>query len=451
MNYNAQSNDALSILLDIFDDGNNIDTMFKYYTVKSLDDIPKYEFNETITAIRKGDKIEVIFNEIYTSLIENLTIDYYIQGFYIKDIEDLNTVNTIHPDGPYFNDISVLENFTEGTRTEILNITSSDDSIVKIIAFLDNTVIEENIAYPYVKVIDPSIPPVPVDPVEPKKYSNITINADTKKSLKISKDDTTHNIYQIEMIPGNSTLSKQYVEFSFEPYTEYPTYKNRTEIKIIKREEKKGMKTFIIECKTDITLSFFVNANEGGSADISIKYITVAKESDIKVYTPEDYSVDLQDNKLSVSFKELFTDATEVKTINYYIKQYYKINISDISLINTVNNLVEPINITKIEGTNNGTKFNITNKDLNDTVYIVLTAEFELKDSNEEKVNYGLKEVKVEKKKEGNSYWILWVILIVVAIALIGGIVFYLVNKKRNGPLIPTPIVDDVTNDPLVS
>lgn len=88
---------------------------------------------------------------------------------------------------------------------------------------------------------------------------------------------------------------------------------------------------------------------------------------------------------------------------------------------------------------------------MNDTVYIVLTAEFELKDSNEEKVNYGLKEVKVEKKKEGNSYWILWIILIVVAIALIGGIVFYLVNKKRNGPLIPTPIVDDVTNDPLVS
>ena len=203
--------------------------------------------------------------------------------------------------------------------------------------------------------------------------------------------------------------------------------------------------------KTDITLSFFVNANEGGSADISIKYITVAKESDIKVYTPEDYSVDLQDNKLSVSFKELFTDATEVKTINYYIKQYYKTNISDISLINTVNNLVEPINITKIEGTNNGTKFNITNKDLNDTVYIVLTAEFELKDSNEEKVNYGLKEVKVEKKKEGNSYWILGVILIVVAIALIGGIVFYLVNKKRNGPLIPTPIVDDINNEPLVS
>ena len=173
MNYNAQSNDALSILLDIFDDGNNIDTMFKYYTVKSLDDIPKYEFNETITAIRKGDKIEVTFNEIYTSLIENLTIDYYIQGFYIKDIEDLNTVNTIHPDGPYFNDISVLGNFTEGTRTEILNITSSDDSIVKIIAFLDNTVIEENIAYPYVKVIDPPIPPVPVDPVEPTQRNHL--------------------------------------------------------------------------------------------------------------------------------------------------------------------------------------------------------------------------------------------------------------------------------------
>ena len=82
-------------------------------------------------------------------------------------------------------------------------------------------------------------------------------------------------------------------------------------------------------------------------------------------------------------------------------------------------------------------------------MYIVLTAEFELKDSSEEKVNYGLKEVKVEKKKEGNSYWILWIILIVVAIALIGGIVFYLVNKKRNGPLRPTPIVDDINNEPL--
>ena len=83
-------------------------------------------------------------------------------------------------------------------------------------------------------------------------------------------------------------------------------------------------------------------------------------------------------------------------------------------------------------------------------MYIVVTTKFELKDSNEEKVNYGLKEIKVEKKEEGNSYWILWVILIVVGIALIGGIVFYLVNKKRKGPLIPNPIVDDVTNDPLV-
>ena len=197
------------------------------------------------------------FNKIYKSTIENITIDYYIQGFYIKDIEDLNTVNTIHPDRPFFNDIVVSENITEGTRTATLNITSDDDSIVKITAIFDNAVIEENFAYPYVNV---TTPPVPVDPVEPKKYSNITINSDTKKSFKISKDDTTHNVYQIEMIPGNSTLSQQYVEFSLEPYTEYPTYKNSTDIKIIKSEEKNGMKTFVIECRTDITLSFFVNA-----------------------------------------------------------------------------------------------------------------------------------------------------------------------------------------------
>ena len=57
MNYKSPTNENSVILLDLYDDEHDIQTMFKYYTLKSLDDIPKYEFNDTITAYRVNKQI----------------------------------------------------------------------------------------------------------------------------------------------------------------------------------------------------------------------------------------------------------------------------------------------------------------------------------------------------------------------------------------------------------
>ena len=44
---------ALPLIFSLYDDENDINALFNYYTVKSLNEIPQYDFNDTITAEKK--------------------------------------------------------------------------------------------------------------------------------------------------------------------------------------------------------------------------------------------------------------------------------------------------------------------------------------------------------------------------------------------------------------
>ena len=64
------------------------------------------------------------------------------------------------------------------------------------------------------------------------KYLSKTLNAESKESFKLSKEDGLDILYVIEVIIGENKLNnnKLYLDYSFEHDVKDPTYKNSTEL-----------------------------------------------------------------------------------------------------------------------------------------------------------------------------------------------------------------------------
>ena len=210
MNYKSPTNENSVILLDLYDDEHNIQTMFKYYTLKSLDDIPKYEFNDTITAYRVNKQIFISFSEIYSSPIENVRVVYIILPYHAKE------------------------------RKSLFDLPSDDYNVyVKILAKVIVNQVEDRVSYPYVDVKESPVPPAPVESIAAKKFVKKIIP--DKVTYKIEKENKEHYVYQIEIITGKSTIEgNKHLNFTLEPYTVFPTYKNSTLIKVYHYYELNG-------------------------------------------------------------------------------------------------------------------------------------------------------------------------------------------------------------------
>ena len=85
-------------------------------------------------------------------------------------------------------------------------------------------------SYPYVDVKESPVPPAPVESIATKKFVKKIIT--DKVTYKIEKENKEHYVYQIEIITGKSTIEgNKHLNFTLEPYTVFPTYKNSTLIK----------------------------------------------------------------------------------------------------------------------------------------------------------------------------------------------------------------------------
>ena len=210
MNYKSPTNENSVILLDLYDDEHDIQTMFKYYTLKSLDDIPKYEFNDTIMAYRVNKQIFISFSEIYSSPIENVRVVYIILPYHAKE------------------------------RKSLFDLPSDDYNVyVKILAKVIVNQVEDRVSYPYVDVKESPVPPAPVESIAAKKFVKKIIT--DKVTYKIEKENKEHYVYQIEIITGKSTIEgNKHLNFTLEPYTVFPTYKNSTLIKVYHYYELNG-------------------------------------------------------------------------------------------------------------------------------------------------------------------------------------------------------------------
>ena len=210
MNYKSPTNENSVILLDLYDDEHDIQTMFKYYTLKSLDDIPKYEFNDTIMAYRVNKQIFISFSEIYSSPIENVRVVYIILPYHAKE------------------------------RKSLFDLPSDDYNVyVKILAKVIVNQVEDRVFYPYVDVKESPVPEAPVESIAAKKFVKKIIT--DKVTYKIEKENKEHYVYQIEIITGKSTIEgNKHLNFTLEPYTVFPTYKNSTLIKVYHYYELNG-------------------------------------------------------------------------------------------------------------------------------------------------------------------------------------------------------------------
>ena len=185
------------------------------------------------------------------------------------------------------------------------------------------------------------------------KYLSKTLNAESKESFKLSKEDGLDILYVIEVIIGENKLNnnKLYLDYSFEHDVKDQTYQNSTELTLNNYTDEYGKQTFIFNTTdkvNNIIMSFFISSKSEYSTNTesisySIKYRTFKLLEDIKVYKPDNFTVTVSNSSMLVTFKELFNDKQLVERSKYEIKVYLKNDIKDISLINRVISLMNPI------------------------------------------------------------------------------------------------------------
>ena len=278
----------------------------------------------------------------------------------------------------------------------------------------------------------------------------MTLNANDKLSYSLNKEDTTHSVYQIEIIIGENKLNdtKAYLIYSLKHDVLEPTYKNSSDIMLSKYSDEYGKRTFILKTEdnvNNIIISFFVDSkgiDNSGTIDYFVKYKTVKTEDDIKVYSPEKFTANATNDTLQVNFTELLKDSTEVNNSRYDIKVYLKDDIKDVNLIHSVNSIITPLISFTVTGKNDGKEIDGNFTLPNNTkgiIYVTLMMSFVMKDSEEEKIYYGYKEVEIKVTPPGKdpTNWSVIIILAVsicIIIILIG--IFYFIKKKNEEPLI---------------
>ena len=162
---------------------------------------------------------------------------------------------------------------------------------------------------------------------------------------------------------------------------------------------------------------------------------TYQSEEKIKTIIPSDYSATVNNNSMTLVFKELF-DSSEELSIIYY-KLYYYLKETDITKIDKIISLEEPLSIQALDCYNNGSEYKLKYEvpsQAKDYFYVTLNAYYVLKDTEEQYVYYGLKNVtipKQEEPKEGIKWWLI-LILVIIGVVVVVGILFNEDEKEKS-------------------
>ena len=319
--------------------------MFKYYTIPSLDEEHKFDFNNTVIAVRRGNRLYITFKEIFNSPNDVNDIYYYARVFYDTLIKDEYDLDNIYPSSFLKRNISEKKIYVTNTGNEYnfsLHFSKKIDYAFYVnirTKFILNDGREESLSYKHSTVINK---PQEIEELDDTIYNKITLNS-TKKSISydlLYYDKIYSKIFVIEIIEQNRTQST-YFDFCYETCLEYSQYKNNTEeIELISSKVEFGIHKMILKAKhvSDIMLTVFLK--EGANAEVDsvaldIKYKVIEKIDDEPVYERKKLTIANIFSHCYLSYSEL--QDYPYLTIHFIITLYQQKDVPDIKMIENVN------------------------------------------------------------------------------------------------------------------
>lgn len=322
-----------------------IDYIFKYYTIPSLNEEHKFDFNNTVVAIRRGNRLYITFKEIFNSPNDVNETNYYVRIFYDTLIKDEYDLDNIYPSSFLRRNILEKKLYVTNTGNEYIFSPRFSKTIdytsfyVNIrTKFIMNDGREESLSYKHTTVINK---PKEIEELEEKIYNEITLNS-TMKSISyelLYYDDS--NIFVIEIIEKNQTQNTKF-DFCYETCLEYSTYKNNTqEIELISSKVEFGIHKIILKPKhvSDIMITVFLKGDsneENGSRTLDLKYKAIETIDEEPAYERNNFLIMNTFSHYYFYYPDRIT-LSSYRRINFFITFYQQKDVPDLTMIKNIN------------------------------------------------------------------------------------------------------------------
>ena len=419
----------------------DIPFIFKYYT--TVEQIHTIDFNNTVEAVRRGDRVFIRFKEILNSSTLKKESKYTVRLFSKESFIDEYDLDNIYPTSS----LSIAQSEVIGTNKglelyDTINIDNSITSLlyVNVIAqlYLEDGR-EERVSFKHSVV---QVKQKEITEMKDKEYNKLTLNYNVRfiSYILVPTSEST-SIYVIEILERDNKLKLGY-DYSFEKNKEVPTYKNETSITFINSTLESGIYKIYLDGKgnKEILFSIFIKGqvsnDDIGSLDFSLKYKTIQTVADDNIkYTKKGFKISNSFSTITLTFTEIFTQ-NEVKSCKYYLTLYQKNDINNKEIINNVNiegNPVSKYYTMVIEGNNTGTERDVKldwPEALEGKLYGRLVMMY-VNDVEERLDILGIEEVT-------SSSWVIVLIIIIVIVVLLAAIagllVYFFIWKKKDVP-----------------
>ena len=416
--------------------------ILKYYSIASKSEVYSIDFNNTIEAVRKGDRIYVTFKELFNSPSEIKEITYKGRLFTKESITDEYDLDNIYPNSSLaYKEEEIKDISNKGlTYTHIYSIDSTSTFYANIFAkFTLPDGREESVSYKHTEVV---VKPKEIETPKDKVYYKGTLSSEVKSmTYELVGSTVESSIYAIEIVVNNNKLANGF-DFSFEKNKITPTLKNETEISFISQKSKSGINTIYLDGKGLSTILFSVfiaetatNDAEVGTLDFNFKYKTIKEVSeDNPKYKIDKFTITSSSSTITVTFNELFKNPKEVESSKYILTLYQQSDITDKKIIDNVNYKESPVDKffnSTIEGKNNGTSLEHSfdwPKDLSGKLYARIVVYYITKDKEERLDLFEIEEV---SKSSSNTLLVIIIVACVVVVLLLLGIFLYIRRRKR--------------------
>ena len=454
----GQEEDLIFFYIGKKEDEENFEFEMRYFTTASLSDVPSYDNDFSFKVTQRDDLLKVTFTTlpIVPELFDHRY--YYLRLYKQSSFTDEYDIDNIfsYPRLLY-NDFFLISASVAHTYTITHEINHDAGELYANIYCISNpsSDFEEKLSYKHTKVVIKEYEELP------QKYlRNYKLNYNDRKfifGLVPSSKEERYYVIQIDTI--DDFLNKDYnnkFDFVFQ-ISDKKELKNDTDVKIVKEENKYGMRKIIIDGKDIDELIFkgFISSSsteefsENGYYEFFFNYKTISKiEDDTPLYVNKNFTMTVSSKGYHLEFEELFNEQSGVEDCSYfllfYLKQEWADNKSEIENVNPKCGRFHCLE-TRIIARNNGTVYKQTMHfspnapEFKKDIYVKMIVYYKLKSGEEHYDFLGLIDVPFDE--ESNLIWI--IISVVVGVLIIGGIVIFLKrkkNKKENNALLDNAI-----------
>ena len=299
-----------------------INYMLKYHTVDDLSKIPPYQFNSSISALRRTRKVEVTFDEQFNKDPLISTTNYYIYLYNTSIITDINQVHSIYHPSIYAQATYIINGKNEGQKINYTITLPNSNYDLWINVVSQFTVKNTNEQFLFANKLVQVLEKPKIFELLKKKIINYQLLDKSPISFRLEHQDTNDNIFKIE-IGYEATKDNCYIELSYEKYFEYPSYKNDTTyLELIEEKSNRGKTSIILKLRAELENDFIISFRLLSDSPVHfyIKYNTFTTENIPEYKTDQPIKFKRTDGYLHVEFSEVLTNKEIAETALYRIQ-----------------------------------------------------------------------------------------------------------------------------------